>query len=427
MKNNIKILFTILLTAIITFAVTYLFLYGRVQRETDGAISTSKALQDDTYKSKLGNIKNIIDSQYLGDIDENQIRESTIKGYVDGLNDVYSEYYTVEEMSEILSDMESSYTGIGVYITKDTELNLVKIYGFLEGSPAKEAGLQVGDYIVGVNGEELTGDDFENASKKIMGEEGTDVTITIARKGEPGTKEYTIKRKKIEVKSVTYEMLENKIGYIYVSTFDKENVAEEFNSAIIDLKSKGMESLIVDLRNNGGGILSECANMGDIFVDSGTKMIHQKDKNNVDSVTVAKLPKSVDVYMVILVNQYSASASELFTGIVRDNVDKCVVVGTQTYGKGVVQSLLKLPDNSGLKITTNEYFTTSEYKINGVGIIPDVKVSDYQYTGTLEKDKDTQFKKAVEILKDTDFAKYRHEPRQDLDFYKKTNDTAESK
>ena len=188
-----------------------------------------------------------------------------------------------------------------------------------------------------------------------------------------------------------------------------------------------MKKLIFDLRNNGGGILSECANMGDIFVDSGTKMIHQKDKNNVDSVTVAKLPKSVDVYMVILVNQYSASASELFTGIVRDNVDKCVVVGTQTYGKGVVQSLLKLPDNSGLKITTNEYFTTSEYKINGVGIIPDVKVSDYQYTGTLEKDKDTQFKKAVEILKDTDFAKYRHEPRQDLDFYNKTNNTAESK
>ena len=427
MKNNFKILLTIILTALITFTVTYLFLYGRVQREPDGVASTSKALQDDTYKSKLGEIRNIIDSQYLGDIDENSIRESTIKGYVDGLNDVYTEYYTTEEMEELLSDMESSYTGIGVYIIRDDELNLVKIYGFLDGSPAKDAGLEVGDYIVAINDEELTGDDFENASKRIIGEEGTDVKITIARKGESGTKDYTIKRKRIEIKSISYEMLDNKIGYIYVSTFDKEKVSEEFNSAIIDLKTQGMESLIVDLRNNGGGILSECANMGDIFVDSGTKMIHQKDKNNNDTITIAKLPKSVDVNMVILVNQYSASASELFTGIVRDNVEKCVVVGTQTYGKGVVQSLIRLPDKSGIKITTDEYFTTNEYKINGVGIIPDVKVDDFQYSGTLDKDKDTQFKKAVEILKNSDIAKYRHEPRQDLDFYNKKNNDTDSK
>ena len=420
MKNNLKILITIILTAIITFTVTYLFIYGRITRDVDGAQSTSEALKDDTYKAKLSKIRKLIDDEYLGDVDENALRESTIKGYVEGLNDVYSEYYTAEEMSELLSDMESSYTGIGVYITLDTDYNLVKIYGFIEGSPAKDAGLEIGDYIVAVNDEELSGDDFENASKRIMGEEGTDVTLTIARKGQSGTQKYTITRKKIEIKSVTYKVLENNIGYIYVSTFDRENTAEEFNTAIIDLKTKGMTSLIVDLRNNGGGILTECATMADMFVDSGTQMIHQKDKNDNDSITYARLPKSVDMNVVILVNQYSASASELFTGIVRDNLDKSVVVGTQTYGKGVVQSLRGLEDGSGIKMTTNEYFTTGQYKINGIGIIPDVKVDDYQYTGTMDLDKDTQLKKAIEILKDGDMNKFRNNNRQDLDNYKKT-------
>ena len=187
------------------------------------------------------------------------------------------------------------------------------------------------------------------------------------------------------------------------------------------MKSKGITSLIVDLRNNGGGILSECANMADIFVDSGTQMIHQKDKKGNDDITSARLPKSVDMNMVILVNQYSASASELFTGIVRDNVDKCTVVGTQTYGKGVVQSLRSFTDGSGIKITTDEYFTTGQYTINGVGIIPDVKVDDYQYSGSLELEKDTQLKKAIEILKDGDISKYRNNNRQDVENYKKTN------
>ena len=421
MKNNSKILVTIFLTMIITFAVSYLLFYGRICRDVDGSVSTSEALKDDTYRAKLAQIRQLIDSEYLGEVDENSLRESTIKGYVEGLNDIYSEYYTVEEMQSLLSDMESSYTGIGVYITLDKEYNLVKIYGFLDGSPAKEAGLEVGDFIVGVNGEDLTGDDFENASKKIMGEEGTTVNLTIARKGQNGTTEYTITRKKIEVKSITYQVLENNIGYIYVSTFDKDKVSEEFNTAIIDLKSKGITSLIVDLRNNGGGILSECANMADIFVDSGTQMIHQKDKKGNDDITSARLPKSVDMNMVILVNQYSASASELFTGIVRDNVEKCTVVGTQTYGKGVVQSLRSFTDGSGIKITTDEYFTTGQYTINGVGIIPDVKVDDYQYSGSLELEKDTQLKKAIEILKDGDISKYRNNNRQDVENYKKTN------
>lgn len=421
MKNNSKILVTIFLTMIITFAVSYLLFYGRICRDVDGSVSTSEALKDDTYRAKLAQIRQLIDSEYLGEVDENSLRESTIKGYVEGLNDIYSEYYTVEEMQSLLSDMESSYTGIGVYITLDKEYNLVKIYGFLDGSPAKEAGLEVGDFIVGVNGEDLTGDDFENASKRIMGEEGTTVNLTIARKGQNGTTEYTITRKKIEVKSITYQVLENNIGYIYVSTFDKDKVSEEFNTAIIDLKSKGITSLIVDLRNNGGGILSECANMADIFVDSGTQMIHQKDKKGNDDITSARLPKSVDMNMVILVNQYSASASELFTGIVRDNVDKCTVVGTQTYGKGVVQSLRSFTDGSGIKITTDEYFTTGQYTINGVGIIPDVKVDDYQYSGSLELEKDTQLKKAIEILKDGDISKYRNNNRQDVENYKKTN------
>ena len=171
MKNNSKILVTIFLTMIITFAVSYLLFYGRICRDVDGSVSTSEALKDDTYRAKLAQIRQLIDSEYLGEVDENSLRESTIKGYVEGLNDIYSEYYTVEEMQSLLSDMESSYTGIGVYITLDKEYNLVKIYGFLDGSPAKEAGLEVGDFIVGVNGEDLTGDDFENASKRIMGED----------------------------------------------------------------------------------------------------------------------------------------------------------------------------------------------------------------------------------------------------------------
>lgn len=417
MKNSIpRTILTILITAVLTYILTVSLIYGRADKST-GEI-TSEALKDDIYKEKLEQVQDKVNDVFLGDVDENLVRDYTIKGYVAGLNDVYSRYYTTDEMTKMNDDMKSDYVGIGVYFTEAEDGN-IKIVGFLDGSPAKDAGLQINDEVSQVNGESINSLGLENASNKIRGTEGTTVTLTVKRDGAED-KDYTITRKKIDVKSITYQMLENNIGYIYIQTFDREQVAEEFQSAFLELQKQGAKSLIVDVRNNGGGLLNEATDIVDMFLDPGKKMIHQVDKNDKDVVTVSKTPKTIDMNVVILTNANSASASELFTGAVRDNVDKCTVVGTKTFGKGIVQQIYQFSDGSGLALTVQEYFTTNQYKIHGIGIVPDVKVDDYQYSGELDKDNDTQLKKAIEILNSGDVSKYRNDDRQNVDKYNNT-------
>ena len=396
-ENNkiFKTIMTIVATAIITFVITTVWLYSKdINSNTESAIGN--AMKSSVLSAKLASIRNKIEDEYKGDVNENLLMEGAIKGYVAGLNDVYSEYLTKEQMAEFTQDAEGEYVGIGVYITKDTKNNQIVVYGTMLNSPAREAGLETGDIIVSVNGEECNGDDFDTITNKIKGEKGTKVKIKVLRDKEE--KEFEIERRHIEIDHITHQIIENDIGYIYISSFEGK-VSEEFEEAYDDLVKKGINSLIIDVRNNGGGMVDECLKIAELMTDKGQTLLIEEGKDGKEEITKSNKNKKINMPIVLLVNEYSASASEILAGILKDNVENATLIGNTTYGKGVIQTLYPLSDDSGLKITTDEYYTPKHNKINKVGIEPDIKIEDYLYNGTLDMEKDTQLKKAIDELK----------------------------
>ena len=398
MKKNyiFRTILTIIITAVITFSITYICIYAKKGGSNLQSGSAVSSMYSDATSSKLKVIRDKINSEYVGNVDENNLQEYAIKGYVAGLNDVYSEYFTKDEMTEYSNETIGTYVGIGVIMTKDKEKNQIVVYGVTPNSPAEEAGIKVGDVIIKVDGNECTGDDFETIPNKILGKEDTKVSVTVLRDGQELT--FDMKRRKIINQTITSELLDNNIGYIYLSSFE-DNSYEQFKSAYDDLVSKGAKSLIVDLRNNGGGIVKEATDIGDLFTEKGKVLLIESDKDKKEIKTYSKQDKTINMNVVLLVNEYSASASEILAGILKDDVENATIVGTKTYGKGVIQSLYTLSDGSGLKLTTDEYFTPNHNEINKIGITPDEIVDDYQFSGKLDKENDSQLKKAVEILK----------------------------
>ena len=389
-----KTIMTIICTAAVTFTITMVWVYSQgAEGNTETAIG--EAAKSDKLSAKLSAIRNKIDSEYIGEIDENALIEGAIKGYVSGLNDVYSEYLTVDEMQEFTENTVGEYVGIGVYITKDTENNEVVVYGTIPNSPAQEAGLKTGDIIREVDGTEYNGDDYDIITDKIKGKEGTKVKLLIIRDGEEISLE--VERKNIEVEHVTSQVLDNNIGYIYISTFEG-NTKNQFEKAYDELEKNGITSLIIDIRNNGGGIVDEALGIAELMTDKNDTLLIEKDKEGNEIVTKSSKDKKIDMPIILLVNEYSASASEILAGILKENVDNATLIGNKTYGKGVIQTLYPLSDNSGLKITTDEYFTPNHNEINKVGIEPDIKIDDYLYTGELDLENDTQLKRAIEEL-----------------------------
>ena len=383
-----SILVTIVITALIASMVTIIVINN-----------TGSSNLIENIETKLKNIQGIIDSDYLGKIDENTVLDSTIKGYVSGLGDEYSEYFTKEELEEYKSDnIEGAYVGIGVYIIQDTEKNAIRVIAPIEGSPAEEAGIKPGDYIVKVDGEEVTGENITEATNKMKGKEGTKVKIQILRDDQ--TIDMEVERKNVKINHVESEVLEDNIGYLKISTFD-EGCSKEFEQKLQDLQNKNIKSLIIDLRNNGGGIVDEALAIADLFTDKDVTLLITKDKNGNEEIRKSQSDKKVDLPVVVLTNENTANASELLVGVLKDyNIAKSV--GTVTFGKGVIQELLTLPDESGLKITTNEYYTPKGSKINKIGIEPDEKVElpdEYKNVLDVPKDKDTQLNKAIELLK----------------------------
>ncbi len=389
-----KTIMTIIATAIITSIVTIVWIYGSAElSSTESAIGS--AAKSSSLSAKLSVIRNKIDQEYIGEIDENDLIEGAIKGYVSGLNDEYTEYLTVDEMSSFTEDIEGEFVGIGVYITKDTENNTILVYGTIQDSPAQVAGLKTGDIITSVDGVECNGDDYDTITNSIKGVEGTKVTIGILRDGEELS--FEIERKTVEVKHVTSQKLENNIGYIYISSFEGD-VSSQFEEAYNDLANQGITSLIIDIRNNGGGIVDESLDIAEMMTDKGQTLLIESDKNGEEEVIKAEKDKTITMPIVLLVNEYSASASEILAGILKENVENATLIGNTTYGKGVIQTLYPLTDGSGIKITTNEYFTPNHNTINKIGVEPDIKVDDYLFLGTLDLDNDTQIKRAMEEL-----------------------------
>ena len=389
-----KTIMTIIATAIVTSIITTVWIYGSATLNSTES-SIGNAAKSSSLAAKLAVIRNKIDQEYIGDINENDLIEGAIKGYVSGLNDVYTEYLTADEMSSFTEDIEGEFVGIGVYMTKDTERNLILVYGTIPDSPAEEAGLKTGDIITSVDGVECNGDDYDTIANSIKGIEGTKVKIGILRDGEELN--FEIERKIVEVKHVTSQVLDNNIGYIYISSFEGD-VSTQFENAYNDLKNQGITSLIIDVRNNGGGIVDESLDIAEMMTDKGQTLLIESDKNGEEEIIKSEKDKTITMPIVLLVNEYSASASEILAGILKEDVDNCTLIGNTTYGKGVIQTLYPLTDGSGIKITTNEYFTPNHNKINKIGIEPDIKVDDYLFTGTLDKEKDTQLKRAIEEL-----------------------------
>lgn len=381
------------ITAVITSFCTYKYL-----SENGGVMYAEKNSSLEGLEETLQNFRAAFEKEYIGEIDDEAMVESAIKGYVSGLGDEYTTYYTKEEMEDLMEETEGNYVGIGIYISAYKESNEIVIIKPMEGSPAEEAGLLPGDIITKVDGVEYNGDTIDEMTNKIKGPEGTKVKVEIKRNGQ--TQEIEVERRKILISHIDSKIIEDNIGYISISDFEG-GCAQEFEENYKNLEEQGIESLIIDIRNNGGGLVDEAIAILELITDKGSTLLITTDKNEAEEVTKSEKDPIINMPIVLLVNEYSASASEIMAGALKDN-NKATLVGTTTYGKGVIQKVYPLTDGSGLKMTTNEYFTPNHNKINKIGIDPDEEIDlpeEVKYKTDITEEEDTQLQKAIEILK----------------------------
>ena len=301
-------------------------------------------------------------------------------------------------MEDYLNDTMGNFVGIGIYMVKNTTYDKIQVLSTIKDGPAEKSGIQAGDLIVSVDGITYTASDMTTAANNIKGEAGTKVNVEIQRENQ--IIKYELTREKVKVNPVEGKILENNIGYIQFSSFD-ETTAEDFKNKFEELNKKGIKSLIIDLRNNGGGIVDQALEIADYITDKDSVLLYEVDKNDKETVKKAQNDPIIDMPIVILTNENTASASEILAGALKD-LGKAKTVGTTTYGKGVIQQILRLSDGSGLKITIEEYQTPNRNKINKVGIEPDEKV-ELPDTVTnifnVKENEDTQLQKAIEMLK----------------------------
>ena len=378
----------VIIASILSSEFTLYYYYKKNNIEKAEASENSEK-NIDAIASTLKNFREAIDKYYIGEIDEQKMLDETIKGYINGLDDEYSEYMTEEEWNEFQANALGNYVGIGIYMSVDENGNVV-VVSPIKGTPAEQAGLQSGDVIVNVNDENVLGMSSDLVSSKIKGEEGSKVKITVLRESE--YLDFEVERKAIKVYHVETEMLENDIGYISLLTFD-EGCAEELKAKYEEIKAKGAKKIILDLRNNTGGIVDEALEIADYILPKDSKVLITVDSDGNKETSVTKQDAIMNEELVVLVNEYSASASEILVGALKDH-ERAKIVGKNTYGKGVIQSVFLLTDGSALKLTINEYFTPNETKINKVGIKP-----DYEIDQNPETEEDEQLNKAIELLK----------------------------
>lgn len=395
-----KIIMLAVIVAFVTFMITSIGMYQLLSDRgaNKAGILMKSSSSDAALTTTLNRYRNIIDKYYLGEVDEEKLKEGAIKGYIEGLDDPYTEYISKEEMKDYLEDTMGNFVGIGIYMVKNTEANKVQVLAPIKNSPAEKAGILPGDLIVAVDGVNYTGDDMSVVSSKIKGEEGTTVTVEILRGTE--TKTFELKRENIKVNPVEGKVLANQIGYIEFSSFD-EGTAKDFKAKYEELQKQGIKSLIIDLRNNGGGIVDEALEIADYIADKGSVLLYEVDKNNNEEVKKSEHEPIISMPIVILTNENTASSSEILAGALKD-LGKAKTCGVKTYGKGVIQQVLTLGDGSGIKITSEKYLTPNKTEINKIGIEPDEKVElpdTVENVLLVEEKEDTQLQKAIEMLK----------------------------
>ncbi len=373
--------------ALLTLLVVSLAACG-LQHINEGIISS------DT-ETKLSYLKKLIDETYLHDVKEKDLNEGIYKGYVEGLGDQYSAYYDKKETKELSESLDGSFSGIGAVMTQDASSGVITITQVYDDSPAKKAGIKAGDILYRVEEKTVTGKDLDKVVSWIKGKKGTKVNLTLLRGTNSDKIKVTATRDVINVETVKYKVLENQIGYISISEFDSVTGAQ-FAKVLKQLQKKNIEGLVVDLRNNPGGSLSTVCDILDSILPKGL-IVYTKDKNGKKEEYTSDEKHRLNLPMSVLVNGQSASASEIFAGAVQD-YGKAEIIGTQTYGKGVVQNLFDLKDGTCVKLTTSEYFTPKGRNIDGKGITPDVKI-EYKYNAKDPK-ADNQLDKAVSVVKD---------------------------
>lgn len=333
---------------------------------------------------------------YKDDVTAEEFEDGIYKGLMSALDDPYSEYYSPEELTDLMQQTEGIYYGIGAYVSIDTATTLTKISGVIDGAPAQEADLRANDLIYEVDGNATYGLSLDEVVSMIKGEEGTQVVLTIIREGEETYLEIPVERRKVESPTVNYEMLDAVTGYIQITEFDDVTV-DQFADALATLKGSGMEKMILDLRANPGGSLTAVVDIARMILPEGM-IVYTEDKYGHRNEYTCDGSRELNMPLVVLVDMNSASASEILAGAIKDH-GVGTLVGTTTFGKGIVQQIIPFNDGSAIKVTISSYYTPSGQNIHGVGIVPDVECTfDGELYYNRENPIDNQLEKAQEII-----------------------------
>jgi len=362
-------------------------------------LTNDKADTDESFQKKKEHIKDLVSKQYIYEVAEEDYRIAELRALMSALGDPYSCYYTKEEFSALLESSSGEYSGIGALCSQDGKTGLISIVRPFVDGPAYNAGILPGDVIYKVEGEETAGKDINAVVSAMKGPEGTTVSIEVVREGASMPIKFVITRGKIQVPTVEYQMLDDGIGYIYVMEFDQVT-SGQFISIVDKMINDGAKGLVIDLRDNPGGLLNVVVDMLDRLLPDGM-IVYTEDKNGKGDEYKSSDREQVNIPMAVLINGYSASASEIFAAALQD-YEMAVIVGTRSFGKGIVQSLLTLGDGSAIKLTTSRYFTPKGRSIHGEGVIPDVVVELDEGLAQMVNvpiGEDNQVQAAVEAIK----------------------------
>lgn len=361
------------------------------QRQYNGVLSDSSHVQKIEYLEKM------IDQEYLGEVDNAEMAEGIYAGLVYGLGDVYSRYYTADEYAQETASTDGAYAGIGVSIQKNKNGG-VQIAECYEGGPGAEAGLQTGDVITAINDTDVTDMELSDVVSLIRENKDNTIVLTVFRENEEKSREISVDVTDVELPSVFGEMLNKKTGYIQITQFTGVT-PQQYKDMFAELKDKGMERLVIDLRDNPGGLLTSVCDILREILPEGL-IVYTEDKYGNREEENCDGKHQLDMPLAVLVNENSASASEIFAGAVQDH-EVGTIVGTTTYGKGVVQELRQLSDGSAVKLTVSNYYTPNGNSINKVGIKPDVEVklaSELLNKDEITHEEDNQLQKALNVI-----------------------------
>ena len=397
MESNKKTIKIIAITAVITCLLT-------------NTVRDIMYVNDNgVVNNKVKKVADIINTYGLFDIDEEKMADYAATGLAVSVDDHYTNYYNKEEFASFNTSLSNSFYGIGIVISVDTKTNKLIVVSPIEGGPSANAGIMPGDYIVAVDGVEYSGNQMNEAVSLMRGDsledkKGTQVTVTVERAGTRN--DYVITRDIVRINSVNSKMVDDEIGYIRITAFNavddksdgSQDTYDEFIAAIDSLKAEGMKKLVIDLRNNPGGSLSVVNKIADELLPAGIITYTETKTGKREEYTSSA--GELGIPMTVLVNGGSASASEVLTGALKD-YKKATVIGTKTFGKGVVQTVIPLGDGSGISLTTSKYYSPSGVCIHGIGIEPDIVVEadETKQISDLSVDEDIQLQKAIEVLK----------------------------